>query len=265
MAHLAHYKEAHPLPFVITHWINMVCMFVLIITGILIHFPYIVGTRGIARGLHMACAIIILINCVVRVILSFIVKTAQYGGTREGLDRDVKNFLPSKANRHQFVSWIKYYLFLKKDHPKGTKYGSPQKITYFAIPFLILFQGFTGFCLWAPTSGWPIFAWFTDFMGGAMNVRILHYYLMWAFIVFILIHIYLANVGGIEPSKMMFFHKEHGGLVMDPETLEIIGEDRLDGEIHPVDENGNPTDKVTRAGDGTIIGAGTEQGEGSQE
>ena len=38
MAHLAHYKEAHPLPFVITHWINLAAMVVLILTGLsLIH------------------------------------------------------------------------------------------------------------------------------------------------------------------------------------------------------------------------------------
>ena len=40
MAHLAHYREAHPLPFVITHWINLVAMILLIVTGFCIHFPF---------------------------------------------------------------------------------------------------------------------------------------------------------------------------------------------------------------------------------
>ena len=40
MAHLAHYKEAHPLPFVITHWVNLICMFSLIFTGFYIHYPH---------------------------------------------------------------------------------------------------------------------------------------------------------------------------------------------------------------------------------
>ena len=30
MAHLAHYKEAHPLIFVVTHWINLIAMIMLI-------------------------------------------------------------------------------------------------------------------------------------------------------------------------------------------------------------------------------------------
>ena len=40
------------MPFVVTHWINLVSMAFLIITGILIHFPLIPGSMGIVRGLH---------------------------------------------------------------------------------------------------------------------------------------------------------------------------------------------------------------------
>ena len=41
------------------------------------------------------------------------------------------------------------------------------------------------------------------------------------------IHVYLANVEGIAPSLLMFFHKrKHGGLVY-PDIHNIIGEDDL--------------------------------------
>ena len=53
MAHLAHYREAHPLPFVITHWINLICMFILIFTGFYIHFPFFPLFMSVARGLHV--------------------------------------------------------------------------------------------------------------------------------------------------------------------------------------------------------------------
>ena len=225
MAHLAHYKEAHPLPFVITHWINAICMFCLIISGLFIHYPAIPSIMGLCRGLHMVCAFVILINLFARVIMAFFIKSAQYGGTREGLDRDIKNYLPSKGNKHQFLPWIKYYLFLKKDHPKGTKYGSPQKLSYAGIPFLLLFMGFTGFALWGPTCDWGIFVWFTNLVGGIMNVRIIHFFMMWVFIIFTGLHMYLALIEGPAQVAIMFKHKEHGGMIMDPETKEIIGED----------------------------------------
>lgn len=226
---MATYREAHPLPFVINHWVNVVSMMFLIFTGICIHYPFLPHFMGVARGLHIFFAFVFVINAIVRIVLSFIVKSAQYEGTREGLDRDIKNFLPSKRNRHQFWPWIKYYLFIKKEHPKGTKYGSPQKLAYAALPILILLSALSGFSLWDVTADWSFFAWLTNLVGGAMNMRMIHYVLMWIFIIFIFVHVYLANIYGSSSSKMMFFRKEHGGQVIDPETLEVIGEDDLSG------------------------------------
>ena len=70
MAHLAHYREAHPMPFVITHWINLVAMILLIITGFSIHFPFWGGFMGIARGVHVFLGFVLFINCIVRVIMA---------------------------------------------------------------------------------------------------------------------------------------------------------------------------------------------------
>lgn len=227
MAHLAHYKEAHPLPFVITHWINLIAMIFLIITGFCIHFPFFAGFMGIARGLHLFCGILLVLNCVVRLILAFFVKSAPTGGTRQVV-KDYKTWLPQKDNRHQGGAWIKYYLFLKKDHPLSAKLGVPQKISYLFVPILILVMGYTGFCLWAPTMTMPFFAGGVDLVGGAMSMRIIHYFMMYVFIIFMFLHVYLANVEGTSPTKLMFFRKEHGGLVYDPEKHTIVGEDDLD-------------------------------------
>lgn len=228
MAHLAHYREAHPLPFVITHWINLVAMFILIITGFCIHFPFFPLFMGIARGLHVFCGAVLVINMLARVIMSFFVKSSPTGGTREVVT-DYKTWLPQKDNRHQGGAWIKYYLFLKKDHPLSAKLGVPQKISYLLIPILILIMGYTGFSLWGPTMQVGFFAAGVDLVGGAMSMRIIHYFLMYVFICFIFIHVYLANIEGISPTKLMLLRQEHGGLVYDPDKHTIVGEDRLDG------------------------------------
>ena len=227
MAHLAHYKEAHPLPFVVTHWINLVSMIFLIISGILIHFPLIPGSMGVARGLHIFFGIVIFINCIVRIVLAFFVESAPTGGTRKTV-KDYKTWLPQKDNRHQAGAWVKYYLFMKKDHPLGAKLGVPQKLSYLLIPILIIIMFITGMCLWSTTAEIPFFAAITDFFGGPMSIRIIHYFGMYVFIIFIFIHVYLANVEGTEPSKLMFFHKEHGGLVYDPDKHVIVGEETLE-------------------------------------
>ncbi|MDO4590869.1 MAG: cytochrome b/b6 domain-containing protein [Slackia sp.] len=227
MAHLAHYREAHPLPFRITHWVNLVAMAFLVVTGFYIHFPWVPSCMGIARGLHLFCGFVIMANVVARVILAFFVKSAPTGGTRETVT-DYKTWLPQADNRHQGVEWIKYYLFLKKDHPLSAKLGVPQKISYLAVPVLIAFMFFTGLCLWSPTANLPFFESAIAFMGGAMSVRIVHYVMTFVFILFTMLHVYLANIEGLAPTKLMFFGIEHGGLVYDPDKHVIVGEDLLD-------------------------------------
>ena len=212
--------------FVVTHWINLIAMLLLIVTGFCIHFPFWPAFMGIARGVHVFCGFVLFINCLFRVIAAFFVKTAPAGGTRKQVP-DYKTWLPQKDNRHQLFEWIKYYLFLRKTHPLGAKLGVPQKLAYLLIPILVIVMFYTGLALWVPTMNVGIFAWGTELVGGLMHMRIIHYFLMYVFIMFMFIHVYLANVEGFAPTMLMFFHKEHGGLVYDPESHTIVGEDNL--------------------------------------
>ena len=212
--------------FVVTHWINLIAMLLLIVTGFCIHFPFWPFFMSIARGVHVFCGFVLFINCIFRVLAAFFVKTSPAGGTRKQVP-DYKTWLPQKDNRHQLFEWIKYYLFLRKTHPLGAKLGVPQKLAYLLIPILIIVMFYTGLALWVPTMNVGIFAWGTELVGGLMHMRIIHYFLMYVFIMFMFIHVYLANVEGFAPTMLMFFHKEHGGLVYDPESHTIVGEDNL--------------------------------------
>ena len=225
MAHLAHYKEAHPLPFVITHWVNLVCMFSLIFTGFYIHYPFFPGAMGICRGIHIFAGIVITINLFVRVILSFFVKSAPTGGTR-AVVRDFKTWLPQRNNYHMLLETIKYYLFINKYHVIGAKLGVLQKIFYLLFLPLILLMSWTGFALWIPTSTWAISEVLTQGIG-VMNIRIIHYVTMFIIMVIMCFHLYLANIEGVSPTKLILFRKEHAGLVYDPEKRNVVGYDGM--------------------------------------
>lgn len=229
MAHLAHYREAHPLPFVVTHWINLVCMFLLIGTGLYIHFPYLPFAESPVRGIHVVCGFVIFVNCVVRVFMAFFVKAAPTGGTRK-VQTDYKMWLPQKDNRHQALEWVKYYLFLRKTHPLGGKLGVPQKLSYLAIAPLLTIMFVTGICIWGPLQGNEIVQSLLALVGGSMHMRILHYLLMFVFIVFCFIHLYLANVEGQAPTMLMLFRKEAGGMTYDPDKHVIDGYDYMSEE-----------------------------------
>lgn len=224
MAHLAHYREAHPVPFVITHWINIIAMVCLILSGFYIHFPLFGGWMGMARGAHIFFGFVLFLNMFARVVLAFFLKSSPYGGSHK-VEPDYKSFFPQKDNRHQFGAWLKYYLFMKKEHPLSAKYGVLQKMSYLLIPFLILLMFINGLCLWGPTMDYGFFAGLTDLVGGAMVMRIIHYYLMWVFILFTFIHVYLATIEGLGPVKIMFLRKESGGLTYDDAVHNIVGED----------------------------------------
>jgi Ni/Fe-hydrogenase 1 B-type cytochrome subunit len=196
MAHKL-YREAHPMPFVITHWINVLAMLFLTLSGLYIHYPIFPGFMGVARGTHFFWMFVLCINLTLRIILAFFVKSAVMPDTREQ-ETDIKNWLPQEANRHQMLPWVKYYLFLKKDHP--------------------IFAAYTGFALWAPTSDWAFFAAGTAFFadlfnaggggGDPMAIRIVHYWTMWLILIFTAAHVYLANIYNFAPSRMIFAWKE---------------------------------------------------------
>jgi len=193
--------------FVITHWINLICMIMLAFSGFYIHYPFFDGFMGVARGMHIAAMFVIIINLTFRIIAAFFVKTAVDLGSRE-VDTDIKNWLPQEKNKHQLFETVKYYLFLRKEGVISAKYGSLQKIAYLATIPLTYLMAYTGFCLYGPTADWGFLAGGTAMVGGPMNMRIIHYFMMWVFIVFTMIHAYLANIYNFGPSKIIFAWKE---------------------------------------------------------
>ncbi|MRS11594.1 MAG: cytochrome B [Actinobacteria bacterium] len=207
MAGQPHYREAHPLVFVMTHWVNLICMIMLAFSGFYIHFPFFPGFMGVARGMHFFAMYVIIINLTFRIVAAFTVKTATDLGSRE-VDTDIKNWLPQEKNKHQFFETVKYYLFLRKEGVISAKYGSLQKMAYLATIPLTYLQAYTGFAIYGPTMKGGFFAAGTTLVGGPMNMRIIHYFIMWVFIVFTMIHAYLANIYNFNPSKIIFAWKE---------------------------------------------------------
>ncbi|MCL2024400.1 MAG: cytochrome b/b6 domain-containing protein [Coriobacteriia bacterium] len=227
-------REGHPIVFVLTHWINMLAMFFLTLSGFYIHFPFVngPGLMGLARGTHFFWMFVLLINIIFRIVAAFFVKTTNMPGTRE-VDTDIKNWLPQEANKHQMWPTIKYYLFLKKDYPISAKYASLQKIAYLATLPMTFAAAYTGFAIWGPTMDWAFFKAGTtvvanlfafnnglspELFNGAgaalMPMRIVHYWIMWVILIFTAIHAYLSNIYNFAPTKMICCWIE------DPDALE---------------------------------------------
>lgn len=217
MAQVPPLREGNPLVFVVSHWINLLGMFFLALSGFYIHWPFVPGLMGVARGMHFFWMFVVIFNLIFRIIGAFVFESANLLGSRMK-EKDIKNWLPQEENRHQFWPTLKYYLFMKKTYPITAKYAPLQKLAYLFVVVLIAAAAYTGFCLWAPTQDMAFFKagiditskWFDPGMGGGaiMPIRVIHYWIMWAILVFTMIHLYLANIYSLAPSKLMLFWKE---------------------------------------------------------
>jgi Ni/Fe-hydrogenase 1 B-type cytochrome subunit len=207
MSHEGHYRQAHPLIFVFTHGINLVCMIGLAFTGFYIHYPFFAGFMNAARGIHFFLMFVLIINLTARMILAFWVQTANQLGTR-ATDVDIRNWLPQEENKHQFMETVKYYTFFRNVRVISAKYGALQKIAYLATVPITFYMAYTGFALYTPAHTWaiwPFFAAGVSFFGGEMGIRIAHYFGMWVVILFTMVHAYLAAIDGFKPLWGLIF------------------------------------------------------------
>jgi Ni/Fe-hydrogenase 1 B-type cytochrome subunit len=207
MSHQGHYREAHPLIFVFTHWINLTCMIGLAFTGFYIHYPFFAGFMYWARMIHFVLMFVLIINLTSRMILAFWVRTANQLGTRQ-VDVDLKNWLPQEENKHQFLETVKYYTFFRNTHVISGKYGALQKMAYLATIPITFYMAYTGFALYTPAHAWaiwPFFAGGIKLLGGEMTMRVWHYFGMWVVILFTMVHAYLAAIDGFKPLWGLIF------------------------------------------------------------
>lgn len=208
MAAKAYYREEHPLVFVIQHWINLVGVAFLTLSGLYIHYPPFGGLMGFAQGAHQFWALVVIVNLLVRIMLTFAIKDANMPGSRQ-VELDLKNWLPQEANRHQLWPTIKYYLVLKKEHPLSAKYGPVQKLAYLSTVPMLLIAAYTGLCLWSPTATLGFFSAGTALVGGAVNMRLVHFFVMVAVVCFVLVHVYMVLITAAKPLlKLMLFRQE---------------------------------------------------------
>jgi Ni/Fe-hydrogenase 1 B-type cytochrome subunit len=98
------------------------------------------------------------------------------------------------------VKQIKFYLLVSKEPPDHKYlYGPLQSLAYGGLLFMVFLICLTGLILMGAGyhAGWtalvyPILKPFEIILGGLATVRYIHHVLTWAFVLFIIVHIYMA-------------------------------------------------------------------------
>ncbi|MFQ6122119.1 MAG: cytochrome b/b6 domain-containing protein [Dehalococcoidales bacterium] len=173
----------HPLTYRVLHELRMTSIVLLIITGFYIHRPFVADGGGflmsLMRGVHFFAAGVLIIVVLLRIL-----------GTFFGPYRDWPSFIPHREDLKLMPKVITYYLHLGLMPDITRKYNALQMITYIVLLFLVLFQIITGFALQYP-DGW--LSWLTyGLFNNEIEVRLAHYIFTWLFLLFLIIHTYLA-------------------------------------------------------------------------
>lgn len=187
-------EERHSIWIRLFHWINMIAITMLILTGFYIHAPqafHLFKNMDNARTIHFIMAYVLIFGVVGRLYYMFAAK-------------DVKNIIYQPVeDTKKLPSMIKYYMFLADDHPFYGKYNPGQKGMYTGVFVMAIIMIFTGFILYKPMT----FGFMAGWLGGFLVVRIIHYVITWIFVLCILAHVYLDIAEGIPVLKSMFTGK----------------------------------------------------------
>lgn len=166
------------------HWIHLLNMVLLILSGIQIHSPgfNVFGSMNTARLVHFMDMYLFLFIGVFHVYQFFSTGKWRTAG-------------PIPSNLKSTGSTIKYYLFLTDRKPLYEKYNPLQIITYFLLFAISAVQAVLGFALY-----WPVrLHVLVNAFGGLMSLRQAHYILSWVFISFTAAHLYLVLT---QPSAL---------------------------------------------------------------
>jgi Ni/Fe-hydrogenase 1 B-type cytochrome subunit len=180
------------------HWINAACLLILALTGYLIGRPPAFLTSGDAsagywfgtvRFVHFATAYVFVGVMALRLYWAFAGnKFARW-----------TNFFP--LSRHQLqdaVEVAKIEILEVSNEPlEPLGHNVVAYFTYGGTFFLALFSIVSGFALYAEQSrSWfpQLFRWVIPLFGSEYTLRAWHHAAMWLFVLFAMIHIYLAIV-----------------------------------------------------------------------
>ncbi len=180
------------------HWVRVMAILVLILTGLFIHKPFLPSGgeffMALTRMLHMIFAYVLFLGIFARLYFAF----------RSDLIGDWKDFNPIK-NLRNAPDVLGYYLFLKKSHRDYPRYNPLQALVYYVLALVILLQAATGFAIY---TGAPVlhqaFSWINRLLGGETYTRLFHYIITWVFIIFIPVHVYLGILQSVVKKDSTF-------------------------------------------------------------
>ena len=207
-------------PVRICHWINVLSMIMLSITGFYIGSPFISApdssmyVMGWMRFLHFAFGYLFTVSVVSRIIWMFI-------GNHHASWRAFFPWITAKG-RQDFIKMFRYYTFTGKKITYEAGHNPVAATAYLAIFVLFVFQIVSGFAMYgqfAPGGFWAgIFGWVNVIVGNQW-LRLLHHGVMWLLAGFIINHVYSGWLMDVKMRNGTMSGIFSGYRYIEPEDL----------------------------------------------
>lgn len=184
------------LPVRLFHWMNALCIVILIATGLMIAHPLAIQSVtepnfsywfGYVRLIHFVAAFVFFFNFLFRMYWLF-------AGNQFST---WNNFvLLKKWQWKELWRVILSEVLLIRRKPVEVIGHNPLAASVYLIFFIVvIIQALTGYGIFSKmTEGWfpRLFDWVVPFLGGDFAARQIHHFIMWFFILFIIVHVYLV-------------------------------------------------------------------------
>lgn len=183
----------------IFHWVMAGAIAVLFVTGLYIGNPFFIGSQGIEptfaisnwasmstiRFIHFSAGYILMASFILRI----------YGFILHRGDR----MLPKPWTKLFWTGMLDmglHYSFLRTEHRPYLR-NSMARSGYGGVYGMIFLEAFTGFAMYGqinPNSGLAkLFGPLNHFFVDEYTVHLLHHYVAWMIILFVIIHVYMAT------------------------------------------------------------------------
>ena len=192
-------KRHHPVVR-ITHWVNAIALTIMVGSGLRIFNAYPAFARkgesfccypfehtpipdkltfggwlAGARNWHFAMMWVLVVNGIVY--LAFIYLHGEW-----------RDLVPCRGIFRDSIEMIKFYLVLRRDHPRQGKHNALQRMAYFIMPLAGIMAVVTGLAIWKPVELAPL----TALLGGYVWARYWHFWAMLILVALTLVHIFMV-------------------------------------------------------------------------
>lgn len=233
----------------VTHWVNVLAVTLMVGSGLRIFNAYpAFAPRGAsfccypwehhpipkwltfggwlagARHWHFAAMWLLVVNGLVY--LGFIYLHGEW-----------RDLTPRRGDIRDSIEMVKFYLFVRRDHPRQGKHNALQKMAYFTMPLVGVVLVLTGLSIWKPVQ----FGALTHFFGGYAWARYWHFLAMSLLVVFSLVHVFM--VFAVDPQSLRSMITGKYDESRSPEARNA--RPFLRGHAHPPDRGETKTETET--------------------